>query len=230
MELLGKSIKPVWLEKHNGNLFQLESIFFGQSGFIPEINRDPYLSAIRTEYNYLYRKYNMVQPIGLRWKFLRMRPGNFPPVRIAQLCSFFHDMQNIVENSIEIAESDELSNISVHPSSYWLTHYDIDKKISGLVPQMGDSSKLLLMINSFLPLRGFFNYQNGDSDAIESWLERLERLPAENNSVTRRWEEIGFRIPNAFYSQAFFYIYRNYCVEKKCLACKIGHLILGDSK
>ncbi len=159
-----------------------------------------------------------------------MRPGNFPPLRIAQLCSFFHEKNGIIDESLEIAKTGDLKKISIHPSSYWQTHYDIGKESSASVPLMGESSKLLLMINCFFPLSGFYNSQKGDKEAIESWLDQLEGLPAENNSVTRRWEKIGFNIPNAFYSQAFFYIYRNFCVEKKCLACKLGQLILGGSK
>ena len=95
---------------------------------------------------------------------------------------------------------------------------------------MGESSRLLLMINVFLPLNGFYCSGQGERDSMESWLDHLEKLPPEDNSLTRRWEEIGFRIPNAFYSQAFLFIYRNYCVERKCLACKIGHVILGKNK
>lgn len=230
MELLGKSIKPLWLEKHKGNLFQLESIFLGQSGFIPERNKDPYLAATRSEYNYLKQKYNMVQPLGLRWKYLRMRPGNFPPLRIAQLCSFLIEKNNIIDESLKISKTCNPDDIPISPSSYWQTHYDIGKETSGLVPTMGKSSKFLLMINCFFPLSSFYNFQKGDKEAFESWLDQLERLPPENNSVTRRWEEIGFHIPNAFYSQAFLFIYRNYCVEKKCLACKLGQLILGNFK
>ncbi len=230
MEILGKSINPIWLEKHYANLFQLESLFFGQSGLLPEQHSDAYLAALRTEYNYLKRKYNMNPPLGIRWKYLRMRPGNFPAVRLAQLCSFIHEEHNLIDRSLEIAASSKLNEIEIHTSSYWKSHYDIDKKSSRMVPDMGDSSKLLLMINVFLPLNGFFNDRNGASNAIESWLEQLEQLPAENNRVTRQWQDIGFRIPNAFYSQSFFYIYRDYCVAKKCLACKIGQLILGTEK
>jgi len=78
METLAQSINPIWVQKHNTNLFQLESMFFGQAGFIPDRNRDVYSKALQTEYKYLGRKYNMLKPVGLRWKYLRMRPGNFP--------------------------------------------------------------------------------------------------------------------------------------------------------
>ncbi len=230
MEILGRSVNPGWVERHYANLFQLESMFFGQSGMLPERHSDPYLAAMRTEYNYLCRKYNMIQPLGLRWKYLRMRPGNFPPIRLAQLCSFLSVGQNLVDRSLEIACSTELKELEIQTSAYWKSHYDIGKKSSGIVPNIGESSKLLLMINVFLPLNGFFNDRNGVSDAIESWLDQLEKLPAEDNRVIRQWEEIGFRIPNAFYSQSFFFIYRNYCTQKKCIACKIGQLILGSEK
>ena len=227
MEVLGKAINPIWVEKHYANLFQLESIFFGQAGMIPERHNNPYLNALSTEYNYLSRKYNMIQPLGLRWKYLRMRPGNFPPVRLAQLCSFLHEKQNIIDQCLDIGSSEDFNKIDINTSGYWKSHYDMDKEFAGKVPEMGESSKLLLMINIFLPLKSFYSRSKGDSDAIEFWLDQLERLPPENNRVTRQWEEIGFRIPNAFYSQSFLFIYRNYCVEKKCLACKIGQLILG---
>lgn len=230
MEALGKTINPVWVEKHNNNLFQLESIFFGQAGMLKEKPGNSYLSALLTEYKYLSRKYNMIQPLGLRWKYLRMRPGNFPPVRIAQLCSFLSGKENLIDQCLDIARSDELKKIDIKPSFYWKTHYDFDKVISGFMPEMGADSKLLLMINVFLPLNGFFNHSNGESDAIESWLDQLEKLPPENNNVTRQWEEIGFRIPNAFYSQSFLFIFRNYCIEKRCLECRIGQLIFGSAK
>jgi len=230
METLGRSIKPLWVEKHHSNLFQLESIFFGQAGLLPERSRDQYLTALHTEYNYLKRKYNMIQPVGLGWKYLRMRPGNFPTLRIAQLCSFLHNKQDLVERSLNIVSLPAISGIEVRPSSYWQNHFDMGKKSPAIIPPMGESSKLLLMINVFLPLNGFYNFQKGEKDAIEAWLDQLEKLPAENNRVIRQWKELGFRVPNAFYSQSFFYIYRSYCTKKKCLVCRIGQLILGSEK
>lgn len=230
MELLGKSVNPGWVEKHYANLFQLESIFFGQAGFIPEKHPDPYLSALRTEYNYLSRKYNMNAPQGLRWKYLRMRPGNFPAVRIAQMCSFLLENQNLVEYIIEIATSLDPGRIQIVTSSYWRSHYDIDKISAVQLPGMGDNSRQLLMINVFLPLNAFFRFRKGENDAVEFWQDQLENLPAEENRVIRLWQDIGFRVPNAFYSQSFFYMYRNYCAGKRCLACRLGQLILAGDR
>jgi len=227
MELVGKSIKPIWLEKHNSNLFQLESIFFGQAGFIPERSRDTYLSALRTEYSYLSGKYNMIMPIGLRWKYLRMRPGNFPAVRLAQLSSFFHEKDDVVQFIRDLASDGNPDGIETRTSSYWKTHYDAGKKSSAEIRDMGSNSKLLIMINVVLPLTAFFDEYTRTTDNFEPWLEKLENLPPENNYVCRKWEDIGFMIPNAFYSQAFLHIYRDYCAERNCLNCKIGHILIS---
>jgi hypothetical protein len=230
MEILGRSISPVWLEKHISNLFQLESIFFGQAGFIPEIKSDTYISALRTEYAYLGRKYNMIQPAGLRWKFLRMRPGNFPAIRLAQLSSFLHEKKDFIDDILQIASIGTTDNIETHTSSYWRNHYAPGKKAASAIPEMGENSRLLIMINAILPLSAFFNKYNRMDDRLESWLEKLENLPPEENNVCRKWEESGFRIPNAFYSQSFLHIYREFCVKRKCLNCRIGHILIGKNK
>jgi hypothetical protein len=61
-------------------------------------------------------------------------------------------------------------------------------------------------------------------------MEILQNLPAENNRITRIFAGYGYRVPNAFYSQAFLHLYQNYCSHRNCLTCHIGQfLIRGKS-
>jgi len=223
---LGQSIPLSAIRSTGSNLFRMEAILFGQADLIPVRKPDPYCRALMIEYGFVRQKFNLVALSNPGWKFLRMRPSNFPTVRIAQLAAFLSGNPERLETVLKGTGTELNLNLNFPVSPYWRMHYDFGKKWSAQLPGIGPGTKNLFLINAVLPFRASYANRNGDRHAWENWLELLESLPAENNRITRIWSGYGYRVPNAFYSQAFLHLYTNYCSKRLCLTCHIGQFLI----
>ncbi len=223
---LGQSIPIAAIRSTGSNLFRLEAILYGQAGLIPDQKPDPYSRALMVEYSFVKQKFNMVPLANPGWKFLRMRPSNFPTVRIAQLAAFLAGNPDRLELVLNGSVMDHHLKFDCPVSAYWKLHYDFGKKWAGRYAGFGTETINLFMINAVLPFRASYDNRNGDSGAWEKWMEQLELLSPENNRITRVWSGYGYRIPNAFYSQAFLHLYGNYCHHRHCLSCHIGQFLI----
>ena len=122
-ERLGKSITPKIIAKHRDQLLQLEALLFGQAGFLEEELDDSYFNGLKKEYQFLKAKYAL-QPLDKHlWKFLRLRPGNFPTIRIAQLASLLHQNDELLHTIINEDLKSITKTLSTGTSDYWETHY-----------------------------------------------------------------------------------------------------------
>ena len=223
---LGQSIPVAVIRATGSNLFRLEAILFGQADLIPVRKPDPYSRALMTEYGFVRHKFNLVGVKNPGWKFLRMRPSNFPTVRIAQLAAFLADNTERLETVLGDTSTGMNLRFDGPVSAYWKMHYDFGKVWEGGPAGFGAETINLFMINAVLPFRASYDNRNGDNGAWERWMEALEKLPAENNRITRVWSGYGYRVPSAFYSQAFFHLLTNYCQGRHCLTCHIGQFLI----
>lgn len=225
---LGQSLPLAAIRSTGSNLFRLEAILYGQADLIPVRKPDPYSRALMLEYGFVRQKFNLIPVKNPGWKYLRMRPANFPTVRIAQLAAFLAGNPDRLECVLKGSGHDTHLAFNTPVSAYWKVHYDFGKKWTGRYAGFGPETINLFHINAILPFRACYENRNGDNGAWERWMEKLQGLPAENNRITRVWAGYGYRVPNAFYSQAFLHLYNNYCSHRSCLACHIGqHLIQG---
>ncbi|MCX6224157.1 MAG: DUF2851 family protein, partial [Bacteroidia bacterium] len=199
---------------------------YGQADLIPVRKPDPYSRALMVEYGFVRQKFNLVPVNNPGWKFLRMRPSNFPTVRIAQLAAFLAGNPNRLESVLRGSGTEMDLKFDFPVSAYWKLHYDFGKKWAGRFTGFGAETINLFLINAVLPFRASYDNRNGDTGAWEKWMELLEKLPAENNRITRVWTGYGYRVPNAFYSQAFLHLYTNYCNNRHCLTCHIGQFLI----
>jgi hypothetical protein len=223
---LGQSLPLTAIRSTGSNLFRLEAILYGQAGLIPDRKPDPYSRALMTEYGFVRGKFNLQPVSNPGWKFLRMRPSNFPTVRIAQFAAFLAGNPERLGQVLGGKDADPNLRLDSPLSTYWQQHYDFGKKWTGACPAFGESTRNLFIINAVLPFRASYAHRNGDTLAWEHWMDQLERLPAEDNRITRIWVGYGYRIPNAFYSQAFFHLYTHYCSKRLCLSCHLGQLLI----
>jgi hypothetical protein len=225
---LGSSFTLAALRFAGSHLFRLEALLFGQSALIPRERGDVYVKALAVEYGFLKKKLNLIPLENPGWKFLRMRPANFPTVRIAQLASFLAVNEPKTSVFIETRGLLAEENFDVPVSTYWKTHYDFGRERIGEPPGFGQESINLFRINVGLPYVACHESRHGRVDAHVSWMERLESLPSENNRITRLWSGYGYQVPNAFYSQAFLHLYNTYCRPRRCLNCRIGQALIRN--
>lgn len=222
--LLAQSIPINVLAKHRENLIQTEAILFGQAGFLEEEASDDYTEILQKEYNYLKQKYQL-QPIAKHlWKFLRMRPANFPTIRIAQFAALIHRSVHLFSQIIETNDTTLLHELfSVKAGDYWDHHYRFgDWQDTPSEKHFGSSSVDNLIINTIAPIQFLYACEQGLYDLRENALQLLEHISPEKNHLTEIWPQHGWQIKNALHSQALLQLYNGYCSSKRCLDCSIG--------
>ncbi|PZF74120.1 DUF2851 family protein [Taibaiella soli] len=212
------------LAKHRENLMQTEAILFGQAGFLESETSDDYFEMLRKEYCYLRQKYQLQAMPNHLWKFLRLRPANFPTVRIAQFAALIHRSVHLFSQIVAATDIPLLHELfSVQASEYWDHHYRFgehhEKK---KIKHLGTSSVENLIINTIAPIQFLYASEQGQEELKENALQLLESITPEKNHLTELWQQHGWQIKNAMHSQALLQLYNGYCSSKRCLECSIG--------
>lgn len=224
-ELLAKSIPLQVLAKHKNNLFQLEALLFGNSGLLNnQLLGDDYYLQLRSEFSFLYKKYKLNAIDSHLWKFMRLRPVNFPTIRISQFAALIHQSQSLFSKIIEIENIAELKELfKVKASEYWNLHYNFNKNTKNIsTKELGETSINALIINVVIPLLFVYGEKQNKDYLKNRALEFLDKLPSEKNSIIAKWKSLGIESRSAFESQALLQLKNKYCEKKKCLNCQIG--------
>jgi hypothetical protein len=228
-ELLAKSLPLTVLSKHKNNLFQIEALLYGQAGLLNEtLLGDDYFLSLRKEYAYLYKKYSLSGIEAHLWKFMRLRPVNFPTIRIAQLAALVHQSSALFSQVLETEKLEELRKLfSVSASEYWNNHYRFNKISGENKPKtLGETAFCNLVINTIVPLLFVWGEHHIDQAVKDKALAWLEKLAPESNQIVRKWEELGVKSFSAFETQALLQLKNRYCERKKCLNCPLGAKII----
>ncbi|NWJ50400.1 MAG: DUF2851 family protein [Bacteroidetes bacterium] len=226
-ELLSQKLLFSIIQRHRSNLFQLEALLFGVAGFLEEKFDDEYPNRLKLEFEFLRKKYDLEPMPVHHWQFLRMRPAGFPTIRLAQFASFWH-RNSIDLDAIFNLPPDEVAAIhfDAEVSAYWKDHYLPDKKSLHKSKVMGSGTINSLIINTIPPLIFAYGQQIGDLYSTERAVQVLERIGPEINHETKEWINIGIKPTSAAETQALHYMKKNYCDQKRCLHCRIGHSLL----
>ncbi|MCG3167380.1 MAG: hypothetical protein POELPBGB_03170 [Bacteroidia bacterium] len=226
-ELLAKSLPNSFLGKHKSSLFQVEALLFGQSGLLEKQFKDDYPNQLKKEYEFLQKKFSL-QPLEAHlWKFLRLRPVNFPTVRIAQLASLIHNSSGLFSKIMEAQNVDELQKLlSTGTSVYWNTHYVFDKESPARLKNIGDAAIDNIIINSVVPFMFVYAGYKGLEEYKDKAVALLEQMNYEKNNITLKFIESGLKLKNAATSQSLIELKNEYCSFKKCLNCGIGISLL----
>lgn len=226
-ERLGRSISHKIVAKHRDSLLQLEALLFGQAGFLEEDINDVFFLTMKREYLFLKAKYNLCALEKHNWKFLRLRPSNFPTIRISQLAHLLHQNDSILNKILfgDVQHMDELFYCKVSP--YWQYHYIFGKLSDPKQKLLGKTAIHSIMINTIAPLLYSYGMINDQSVFCENAIVLLEKLPAEKNTITKKWSSYGVSLHSASDSQAMIQLYTEFCLPKRCLHCNIGHHYLS---
>ena len=223
-ETWAKQIPLRAVDKHRDNLFQIEAIFFGQAGLLASNKGDEYYTSLKKEYDYLAYKFELSPMDVNRWRFLRLRPNNFPHVRIAQLACLYHRSYGLFSQLMEKETLKEVRDLLKGGTSlYWLTHYLFNETSTARPKTLSDSSIDLLIINTVVSFLYAYGVHKGNEVLCNRASRFLEELKAENNYITRMWTECGVKAQHAGDSQALIQLKKEYCDTKKCLYCRIGY-------
>lgn len=229
-EQIARSIPVNILARQKNQIHQIEALLFGQAGLLNDHFEEDYPKMLQKEYRFLAAKYSLKQvPVSLM--FLRMRPSNFPTIRLAQLAMLIHCSSHLFSAIIDSIDVKEMKCLlSVTANDYWDYHYVFDepgsykKKSTG--PQMIDN----ILINTIIPVLfayGEVHQQNHYKNKALQWLEAIK---PEKNVVMRGYEKIGICRYTAFDSQALLQLKNEYCDKKRCLDCAVGSKLLREDK
>jgi len=226
-EWLAKSLPLKILTKHKNNLLQVEALLFGQAGLLETDFKDDYPNQLKKEYNFL-RKKHQLQPINsVAWKFLRLRPANFPTIRIAQFARLIHQSVHLFSKILEITRVEEIEKLfKVELTDYWKDHYIFDKSSLPRNKSLGRTTIHLLIINTIAPFLFFYGSQRDIKEQRDKALRLLEQLPPETNKIISGWKQLGMKPCSAYDTQALIQLKNAYCNSSECMNCSIGNAIL----
>ncbi|HET8572550.1 MAG TPA: DUF2851 family protein [Edaphocola sp.] len=230
---LAQSLPLKTLAAHRENLLQTEALVLGQSGLLDAVNRpDDYTDTLRNEYHFLRRKYALVPIAAYQWKFMRMRPANFPTVRLAQFAMLIHRSLDLFSKMMEMRSENEMAPLlDIQAGDYWQNHYRFGEESSHKRPKkLGRQAMQNLIINTIAPMQFLYARLQGATDLVDSSVELLQSIPPEDNRILREWKAINIVPKNAAESQALIQLLTTYCNAKKCLDCAVGNFLLSARK
>jgi hypothetical protein len=231
-EMLASALPFRIIRKHADNPFQIEALLFGTAGMLEEglfkeALSDEYYRNLIKEFRILSAKYSL-QPIhGWLWKFSRLRPANFPTIRISQLAAMLSVTGGLFSRVLEAGRIKQLKEVfNVTASEYWDDHFVFGKKSRSVAKNTGLQATAILLINAVIPVIFVYGH-NRDNRICERALTFLEEMPAEENSILDEWKEAGIAAESAFYSQALIELRNEYCKRRRCLECRIGSKLVS---
>ncbi|MCO4291399.1 DUF2851 family protein [Solitalea sp. MAHUQ-68] len=225
--LLARSLQSLVLAKHKHNYLQLEALLFGQGGFLNDDLNDEYYSSMKIEYDFLRSKYSLKPIDGYLWKFLRLRPTNFPTIRISQFAMLVFKSSHLFSKIIESEDLKQLESLfKVETASYWQQHYLFGKSSFAKEKILGKESIAVILINAVIPFLFIYGKKLGDEQLAIKALMLLENIKTEQNLIVKQFALAGIKSKSAADSQALIHLKSTYCDKKKCLNCAIGVKLL----
>ena len=225
-EALGRSLPFPVLSRHRQQVHQLEALLFGQAGLLHKKFKDHYPRMLQKEYHFLAKKYGL-QSICLPVHFLRMRPGNFPTIRLAQLAALLQNPGHSFSRILEATNVKQVTEMfSVTANDYWHYHYIPDEISAFRKKTLGKEMIENLFINTVVTSVFAYGLHHRDERYQSRAISWLEGLPAESNTIIRGFEALGRKSRSAFDSQALLELKSRYCDDRQCLRCAVGNEVL----
>ena len=247
-ETLSNILSFKTLLKHADNLTQVEAMLMGCAGFLEDDFTEEYPLLLKREFAVMKAKFNLITMPAERWRFMRMRPSNFPTIRLAQMAQLIHKNGCLFSKIREAKNGDEVKALfDVKASVYWETHWRFNQRLpqcdsptsqkSGAVglsyhgsrktpKHLGDTTADVLIINAVAPLLFCYGKLHKDESVCETAIQFLEETEAEDNAIIRHYASCGITAQNAMQTQGLLHLYSYFCKRKRCIECRIGNVLL----
>lgn len=214
------------IQKERFDLEQLTALLFGQAGFLEEDLEVHYYQQLKEKYKYLKHKHKLNSISKNIFQFFRMRPQNFPTIRIAQLASLFFTHQNLFSKLMSIQRKEDFYALfSFEVDLFWKTHYTFESESKKSSKKLTKSFVDLMIINTIIPLKFVYLQGRGEVDNYEI-IQLIKQVSSEKNSIISNFSFLEISAKNAMESQALLELKNNYCTKKRCLQCAIGNSLL----
>lgn len=243
LEMWARNLPMLSIAHHRDDLFQVEAMFYGLAGMLNvaavrermklETAADDYFQRLSSEYDYLRHKFRLTDEsmATYPWQFMRMRPQNFPHIRIAQLARLYCERRSSLMQLITCETVNDIRKLlRCGVSEYWETHYTFGHESKPNTKQLSTSSLNLLIINCAIPMIFAYGRSMMNESLCERAFDLLDELKAEDNNIVRMWKDVGLDVKTAGDSQALIQLKKQYCDRKDCLRCRFGFEYLKGRK
>ncbi|MDH5608463.1 MAG: DUF2851 family protein [Cyclobacteriaceae bacterium] len=220
---------PFWIiQKNHNNPLALHALVFGQAGMLAGKPVDEYQTKLTSEYQYLCHKFGLETTLDRsQWKYGKLRPPNFPTVRLSQFASLLAGKSNLFQPIIDTERQPTWRDVFFGKvGEYWKAHYDFGKEWKSEHPAVGQVFMDHVLINAVVPLLAGASAYFDRQDLMDRAVDWLEKLPPENNAIVRKYVKHGFDVTTAAESQGCLHLFHHNCQKKRCLQCNIGVSIL----
>lgn len=225
-EKIAQSISINILAKHKEQVHQVEALLFGQAGLLDFKFTEDYPKLLQREYQFLKNKYNLKKIEG-SLVFLRMRPLNFPTIRLAQLAMLVHESLHLFSKLKESRELKEVrSLLQLTANDYWHYHYVFDEPTAFKKKKLGNQMLDNILINTVIPVLFAYGHYHNENIFKDKALKWFEEIRAEKNTITKGFTLLHVANKTAFDSQSLIQLKNEYCNKKRCLDCSVGNLLL----
>ncbi|MCY7291779.1 MAG: DUF2851 family protein [Ferruginibacter sp.] len=216
------------LGKHKNQLHQLEALLLGQAGLLNKDFTDDYAVMLKKEYHFLKMKYSLIAT-HIPVHFLRMRPANFPTIRLSQLAMLVHKSNHLFSKIKDAETVKEVENLfDVGANDYWHYHYSFEEETVFKKKTLGKQMIQNIIVNTVLPvLYAYGWYNNAETFKDKALLWATQLLPEKNN-ITEGFKTLGVSNKSAYDSQALIQLKNKYCNQRRCLQCAVGNSILKN--
>ena len=228
MAELSRRTPLTYIQKERNQVFTLEALLFGQAGLLnTNTIEDEYFIDLRKEYLFLKQKYGLTSMKLVNWKYSKLRPPNFPTIRIAQIAQLFNSTDKLFEHIRDLSSVEAYQSLlKLSTSPYWNTHYTFGKECNQTKNSIGKMMVNNIIINVISPMSFAYGKSINDERYCNYATELIASLPSETNSIIDNWKTIGLKSKSAMQSQSLIELYSNYCSDKKCLSCAVGVQVL----
>jgi hypothetical protein len=229
MELLARNLSLNIIYKNQHSSFAIDALLFGVAGMLQTDYQDAYFADLKNEWGFLSKKYDLKSIHPTIWKFGRLRPPNFPTIRIAQLSSILARYHGIFNKVLHADSYLGIRQLFIgHPNPYWDNHYRFGTEAEHSSKDVASGFIDILIINVVAPMLFHYGKHTADNSTIERSIDLISHIKSENNSVIKQWASLGLKSKTAYDSQALIQLKKQYCDELRCLECKIGQEIVGN--
>jgi len=228
--MLAHAIPLRTVQKYRDDALRTEALLFGQAGLLQVDFVEEYPRTLQQEHALLARLHHLRPAPVAAWKFGRMRPVNFPTIRIAQLAQVLMRCEGGIPEMLQVDRVEELHRmLDVSASSYWNTHYQFDSPTASKPKRLGRVGADHIIINAIVPALFALGRLQGDQRLADRAMDLLEQLPPESNAVLAGWAGLGLVADTAARGQALLELKNMYCSARRCLSCGVGNQLLRAS-
>lgn len=225
-----KAIDFKVLRKIRHNILDIEALLFGEAKLLEKEAESPYYLQLQKNYAYLKSKFNLKSDFDGNIQFFRLRPDNFPTIRLAQLAAFYHQNETLFSKLMSLKKVEDIYKLfDFNISPFWQNHYTFQSETKTLRhKKLSKTFVDLLIINTLIPVQ-FMYYKSQGKAISEDIIKMMRQLKPEKNGIITQFDLLGIAAKTAFESQALIQLKNEYCQKNNCLQCQIGHELLKNN-